>query len=83
MSEAPSPRVPTGSPGTGVDDNGGVGTRYQGFEQANTEYWIPRGYVFITFSPRGYGGSEGKTSVLSFKEYEDYYDAIEWAATQP
>ena len=83
MAEAPYPRIPTGSPGTGVDDNGGAGTTYQGFEQPNPEYWIPRGYVYVTYNPRGYGGSEGQTSVLSLQEYRDNYDAIEWAAAQP
>jgi hypothetical protein len=85
MAEAPYPRtgyMGVGGllPSMGVDDNGGVGKKYQGFEEANPEYWIPRGYVYVRFSTRGYGGSEGKPAVLSDQEYYDYYDAVEWAA---
>lgn len=81
MAEAPYPRYQKIH--VGVDDNGGVGTRYWYFEQANPEYWVPRGYVYVSVSARGYGGSGGLTSVLDYQEMEDYYDAIEWAAQQP
>jgi len=85
MAEAPYPRwlASTGmGAGVGIDDNGGAGTKYQSFEEANPEYWIPRGYVYIRVSTRGYGGSEGQTAALDAQEYYDYYDMIEWAATQ-
>lgn len=81
MAEAPYPRYINIQPG--ADDNGGVGTKYQQFEQAYPEYWVSRGYVYITFSTRGYGGSEGRTATLDYQEAVDYYDAIEWTATQP
>lgn len=81
MAEAPYPRYIKVQPG--VDDTGGVGTRYQQFEQANPEYWVPRGYVYISYSSRGYQGSEGIPTVLDLKEAEDGYDAVEWAAAQP
>lgn len=88
MAQSPYPRtgyMGVGGllPSMGVDDNGGVGKRYQGFEEANPEYWIPRGYVYVRVSTRGYGGSEGQTATLDIQEYYDYYDAIEWAAGQP
>jgi predicted acyl esterase len=67
----------------GVDDNGGVGWKYWNFEQANPEYWVPRGYIYISFNSRGFWDSEGRTSVLDYQEIVDYYDAIEWAAVQP
>jgi predicted acyl esterase/plastocyanin len=81
MAEAPYPRYQKIH--VGVDDNGGVGTKYWYFEQANPEYWVPRGYIYISLSARGYGGSGGHTSVLDYQEIEDYHDAIEWAAEQP
>jgi len=81
MAQAPFPRHQKMR--LGVDDNGGVGTEHWYFEQANPEYWVPRGYIYISFSPRGYGGSEGQTSVLDYQEFVDFYDAIEWAAVQP
>lgn len=81
MAEAPYVRYLNIQPG--VDENGGVGTRYQQFEQANPQYWVPRGYVYISFNARGFQGSEGKASVWELQEAEDFYDAIEWAAAQP
>jgi predicted acyl esterase/plastocyanin len=81
MAEAPYPRYQKIH--VGVDDNGGVGTKYWYFEQANPEYWVPRGYIYISLSARGYGGSGGRTSVLDYQEMEDFHDAIEWAAEQP
>ncbi|MEM1798107.1 MAG: CocE/NonD family hydrolase [Candidatus Jordarchaeales archaeon] len=81
MAEAPYPRYLNVLPG--VDDNGGVKTRFQQFEQANPDYWVPRGYVYISFNTSGYGGSQGCTGALDFQEIRDYYDAIEWAASQP
>lgn len=83
MAFAPYPRRVGAGVMPGVDDNGGVGTRYWYFEQANPEYWVPRGYVYISVSTRGYGGSEGITNALSYFEARDYYDAVEWAAVQP
>jgi predicted acyl esterase len=86
MAQAPYPRWLAGTGmggGVGIDDNGGAGTKYQSFEEANPEYWIPRGYVYIRVSTRGYGGSGGQTAALDAQEYYDYYDMIEWAAQQP
>ncbi len=81
MAEAPYPRYIKVQPG--VVDTGGVGTRYQQFEQANPEYWVPRGYVYVTINTRGYGGSDRPSAFLDYQEAVDYYDAIEWAAAQP
>lgn len=81
MAEAPYPRYIKVQPG--VDDTGGVGTRYQQFEQANPEYWVPRGYAYVTINTRGYGGSNRPSAFLDYQEAVDYYDAIEWAASQP
>ena len=69
--------------GVDAEDRGGVGTTLELFEQPNPEFWIPRGYVFITVNPRGFGGSEGKHEAMQQSQHEDFYDAIEWAAAQP
>lgn len=81
MAQGPFPRQMDSH--LGVDDNGGVSWDNWYFEQANPNYWVPRGYIYISFSTRGYGGSEGDTVALDYQEFTDFYDAIEWAAAQP
>jgi hypothetical protein len=44
--------------------------------------WVPRGYVIIRVDARGVGNSPGTLAPFSEQESLDYYDAIEWAATQ-
>ena len=56
---------------------------YMHWETANPEWWVPRGYVEIRVDSRGTGASPGFSDILSRQESEDYYDAIEWAASQP
>jgi hypothetical protein len=51
------------------------------FEAPDPAFWVPLGYVFILFDMRGTGLSSGER--LGFREGEDYYDGIEWAAAQP
>ena len=53
------------------------------FESANPEWWVPRGYVQVRVDMRGTGKSPGYCDIVSEKEAEDYYDAIEWVAQQP
>ncbi len=50
---------------------------------ANASTWVPRGYVLMRIDGRGVGKSPGALNPFSQEEAEDYYDAIEWAATQP
>ncbi|MFE0678490.1 CocE/NonD family hydrolase [Streptomyces sp. NPDC058867] len=80
MGLAPFPRQDNAM--FGVDDQGGTGTRLQLFEQPNPEFWIPRGYVYVTVSPRGFHGSGGAAAVMDAQEAQDFHDAIEWAAVQ-
>ncbi|MFE0678559.1 CocE/NonD family hydrolase [Streptomyces sp. NPDC058867] len=80
---APYTRAGDGMPMIGVEDRGGVGTRLELFEQPNPEFWIPRGYVYVTVNPRGFHGSEGKHQAMLQSQHEDFYDAVEWAAEQP
>ena len=43
----------------------------------------PKGYVCIRVDARGVGNSPGLQAPFSVQQAEDYYDAIEWAGTQP
>jgi predicted acyl esterase len=52
------------------------------WETVNPEWWVPQGYVVIRIDARGTGKSQGRPTTLSKREAEDFYDAIEWAATQ-
>ena len=44
---------------------------------------MPKGYVCIRVDARGVGNSPGLQAPFSVQQAEDYYDAIEWAGTQP
>lgn len=56
---------------------------YQCWELTDPELWVPHGYAVLRVDSRGSGSSEGVQDVFSFRETQDYYDAIEWAAAQP
>jgi len=53
------------------------------WETVNPEWWVPRGYVVIRCDSRGTGKSPGRPRLLSRSEAEDFFDAVEWAGTQP
>lgn len=55
---------------------------YHTWETYDPEVWVSHGYVIIRIDSRGSGKSPGHIDVLSRKQAEDYYDAIEWAADQ-
>lgn len=59
------------------------GLQYENHESVDSSVWVPEGYVCVRVDGRGVGKSPGVQSPLSVQEAEDYYDAIEWAATQP
>ncbi|WP_329587263.1 CocE/NonD family hydrolase [Kitasatospora sp. NBC_01250] len=52
------------------------------WETPNPEWWVPRGYAVVRVDQRGTGHSEGRMALFSPTEWEDYYDAIEWAGVQ-
>jgi predicted acyl esterase len=56
---------------------------YMHWETVNPEWWVPQGYVVIRVDGRGTGKSPGRVRGLSDEEARDFYDAIEWAGTQP
>jgi predicted acyl esterase len=53
------------------------------FERPDPEVWVPDGYVLINVDSRGAGKSPGRLDPNSPAEFRDFYDAIEWAGTQP
>jgi predicted acyl esterase len=55
---------------------------YLGFETPDPERWVPDGYVILKIDSRGAGKTPGYLDVNSPREYQDFYDAIEWAGTQ-
>jgi predicted acyl esterase len=62
--------------------NGSTG-KYLRWENVDPERWIPDGYVVVTVDSRGSGKSPGYLDPFSALETRDFYEAIEWAGTQP
>ena len=56
--------------------------KYLVFETPDPEVWIPDGYIIIKVDSRGSGKSEGRLDPNSPAEFQDFYDAIEWAGVQ-
>jgi uncharacterized protein len=61
----------------------GSTNKYQCWEVADPEKWVPHGYGIMRIDSRGAGWSEGIQKLWSFQEVEDLYACIEWAAEQP
>ncbi len=59
------------------------GLQYENHETVDSAVWAPAGYVCIRVDARGVCKSPGVQAPFSHQEAEDYYDSIEWAATQP
>jgi uncharacterized protein len=57
--------------------------RYQNWEVADPEKWVPHGYACVRVDSRGAGCSPGVIDVWSPREARDLYECIEWAAAQP
>lgn len=53
------------------------------FETPDPEVWVPHGYITIRVDSRGSCKSPGRLDVNGPQEFVDFYDAIEWAGTQP
>ncbi|HLJ89069.1 MAG TPA: CocE/NonD family hydrolase [Candidatus Angelobacter sp.] len=58
-------------------------SRLTGFESPDPVYWVEQGYAVLQADVRGMRKSEGHAGVLRQQDAEDYYDLIEWAASQP
>ncbi|MGY2737145.1 CocE/NonD family hydrolase [Sphingomonas sp. UYP23] len=59
------------------------GLQYENHETVDSSVWVPNGYVCIRVDARGVCKSPGLQAPFSVQEAEDYYDAIEWAGTEP
>ena len=59
------------------------GYEFENHESINTASWIPRGYALVRVDGPGAGKSPGTLGVWGIDEAQAYYDAIEWAGTQP
>lgn len=56
--------------------------KYLVFETPDPEVWIPDGYIILKVDSRGSGKSPGRLDPNSPAEFQDFYDAIEWAGVQ-
>jgi predicted acyl esterase len=54
-----------------------------GFESPDPGHWVARGYAVLQADVRGMHKSEGHAGILRQQDAEDYFDLIEWAASQP
>jgi hypothetical protein len=61
----------------------GSTNKYQNWEVADPEKWVPDGYVCLRVDSRGAGRSPGYIDPHSPRETKDFHDCIEWAARQP
>jgi predicted acyl esterase len=61
----------------------GSSNKYQCWELADPEKWVPDGYACVRVDSRGAGRSPGVIDIWSPREARDLYHCIEWAAAQP
>jgi predicted acyl esterase len=61
----------------------GSSNKYQSWEVADPEKWVPHDYAIMRVDSRGAGRSTGVMNCFSPREAQDYYQLIEWAAEQP
>ena len=61
----------------------GSSNKYQNWEVADPEKWVPHGYICVRVDSRGAGRSPGFIDHFSPRETKDLYDCIEWAGVQP
>lgn len=61
----------------------GSSGKYQNWEVADPEKWVPHGYACVRVDSRGCGRSPGVVDPHSNRETKDFHDCIEWAAQQP
>lgn len=61
----------------------GSTNRYQSWEVADPEKWVPDGYACVRVDSRGCGRSPGYVDHWSARETRDFANCIEWSAAQP
>ena len=57
-------------------------SHFAGFESPDPAHWVENGYAVVQADVRGMHKSEGQAGVLRPLDAQDYYDLIEWAASQ-
>jgi predicted acyl esterase len=57
-------------------------SRFTGFESPDPLFWVGNGYAVMQTDIRGMHQSQGRAGVLTNQDSQDYYDVIEWAASQ-
>jgi hypothetical protein len=65
------------------DVTAGSTNKYQNWEVADPEKWVPDGYAVVRVDSRGSGRSPGYVDHFSPRETRDLYLCIEWASQQP
>jgi putative CocE/NonD family hydrolase len=58
-------------------------SQFTGFESPDPAHWVENGYSVVQADVRGMHKSEGRAGVLRPLDAQDYYDLIEWVASQP
>jgi len=61
----------------------GSTNKYQSWEVADPERWVPHGYALVRVDSRGAGWSEGVFDPMQPLETDDAVQWIEWAGVQP
>lgn len=56
--------------------------KYLTWETVDPEKWTNNGYIVVRVDSRGSGRTPGFIDPFCWQEAEDYYDCIEWLATQ-
>ncbi|HVR79608.1 MAG TPA: CocE/NonD family hydrolase [Acidimicrobiia bacterium] len=64
------------------DVTAGSTNKYQQWEVADPEKWVPEGYVCVRVDSRGAGRSPGYIDHFSPRETADLFGCIEWAGTR-
>jgi uncharacterized protein len=65
------------------DVTAGSTNKYQNWEVADPEKWVPHDYACVRVDSRGCGCSPGVIAPFSPRETRDFHDCIEWAGVQP
>jgi predicted acyl esterase len=61
----------------------GSTNKYQSWEVADPERWVPHGYALVRVDSRGAGWSEGVFDPMQPLETDDAIQWVEWAGVQP
>ncbi len=64
------------------DTAAGSTNKYQNWEVADPEKWVPHGYACVRVDARGTGRSPGVIDHFSPRETHDLFDCVEWAGVQ-